>query len=174
MNKCLEEVRQLVECYEKSLVKYAHSILHNLEHSRDVVQEAFIKFLEKRRTGDEIMNPKSWIYKVVYNKSIDIIRKNKRHTELQEDVKNTMTPHRASRPDEALLNKDNVAWLKNQLETLGQKELEIFRMKIYEEKSYKEIADELDLTIGYVGVVLHRVMKKLEKGKDELTAGGSK
>ena len=34
-------------------------------------------------------------------------------------------------------------------------------LKVYEEKSYREIADETGLTVGNVGFILHSAMKKL-------------
>ena len=74
------------------------------------------------------------------------------------------------RPDEILENKDNLAWLKNQLENLGEKEKGVFEMKVYEEKSYREIAHELDMSVGHVGIILHRVMKKLSRSRRKYDA----
>ncbi|MCM8542789.1 MAG: RNA polymerase sigma factor [Lentisphaeraceae bacterium] len=175
MSQLLEEVQNLVEKYERRLVQYAHSVTHDLDHARDIVQDAFIKFLNSRSDGEKIMNSKAWLYRVTYNKSIDLIRKNKRYSELECDVRESvLTPSTPSRPDHVLQNKDNVEWLKKQLDSLGEKEMDIFRMKIYEEKSYKEIAEELGISVGHVGILLHRIMKKLSRDKDEITSGGIK
>ena len=174
MSKLLEEVQDLVEQHEKRLVQYAHSITHDLGHARDIVQEAFIKFLNSRNGGEEIMKPKAWLYKVVYNRAIDLIRKQKRQSELEIDVRELTTPASPNQPDHILQSKDNVKWLKKQLDSLGEKEMDIFRMKVYEEKSYKEIAEELGISVGHVGILLHRIMKKLSRDKDEITSGGLK
>ncbi|MCM8528272.1 MAG: RNA polymerase sigma factor [Lentisphaeraceae bacterium] len=174
MNQLLEEVQNLVEKHERRLVQYAHSITHDLDHARDIIQEAFLKFLNSRSDGEKIMNPKAWLYRVAYNKSIDLIRKQKRHSELECDVRESLTPSTPNRPDQVLQNKDNVEWLKKQLDSLGEKEMDIFRMKVYEEKSYKEIAEELGISVGHVGILLHRIMKKLSKDKDEIATGGLK
>ena len=46
-------------------------------------------------------------------------------------------------------------------------------LKVYEEKSYREISEITELTEGNVGYILHHAMKKLakmlkeEKGKQE-------
>ena len=102
------------------------------------------------------------------------MRKQKRHSELECDVRESLTPSTPNRPDQVLQNKDNVEWLKKQLDSLGEKEMDIFRMKVYEEKSYKEIAEELGISVGHVGIFLHRIMKKLSKDKDEIATGGLK
>ena len=174
VSQLLEEVQNLVEKYERRLVQYANSITHDLDHARDIVQEAFIKFLNSRSEGEKIMNTKAWLFRVTYNKSIDLIRKHKRHSELEGDVRESITPSSPNRPDQVLQNKDNVEWLKKQLDSLGEKEMDIFRMKVYEEKSYKQIAEELGISVGHVGILLHRIMKKLSRDKDEITSGGIK
>ena len=174
MSQLLEEVQDLVEKHERKLVQYAQSITHDLGHARDIVQEAFIKFLNVKSEGEKIMNAKAWLYRVTYNKAIDLVRKHKRHSELEGDVRESITPASPNRPDQVLQNKDNVEWLKKQLDSLGEKEMDIFRMKVYEEKSYKEIAEELGISVGHVGILLHRIMKKLSKDKDEVVTGGLK
>jgi len=174
VSQLLEEVQDLVEKHERRLVQYAHSITHDLDHARDIVQDAFIKYLNTKSEGEKIMNAKAWLYRVTYNKSIDLIRKHKRHSELECDVRDVITPSSPNPPDQVLQNKDNVEWLKKQLDSLGEKEMDIFRMKIYEEKSYKEIAAELGISVGHVGILLHRIMKKLSKDKDEIATGGLK
>ncbi len=175
MSQLLEEVQDLVEKHEQKLVYYAHSIINDLDHARDIVQECFIKYINSRSKGDEIMNVKAWLYKVVYNKAVDLIRKNKRHSELEIDIQENISGNLTSnRPDQLLQNKEDMEWLKNQLNSLGEKEVDIIKMRIYQEKSYKEIADELGLSVGHVGIILHQIMKKLQHDKKEMSCGGTK
>lgn len=174
MKQLLDEVQNLVKEHESRLIRYAQSITRDLDHARDIVQDSFIKFLNCRSEGGNIENAKAWLFRVVYNKSIDLVRKQKRHSELEEDVKDCLTPSTPNIPDQALQNKDNIEWLKSQLKSLEEREMDIFRMKVYEEKSYKEIAEELGISVGHVGILLHRIMKKLKSEHDAVTSGGLK
>ena len=171
MDQFLEDVKKLVELHERRLVQYAHSIVHDLDHARDIVQDAFIKYIDASKNA-RISNAKAWLYRVVYNKAVDLVRKLKRHSELEDDVRDCLTPSSPSRPDQALQNKDNMSWLQKQLESLGEREMVLFRMKVYEEKSYREMADELGISVGHVGILLHKMMKKLSRDKDEIASGG--
>jgi RNA polymerase sigma factor (sigma-70 family) len=171
VNTLYREITNLVETYETVLVRYAQSIVRDGDNARDIVQDAFIKYLDKRRQGDEMKNVKAWLYRVVYNRSIDLVRKRQRHNDLEEHVREHALPKAAQSPDEILQNKDNIEWLRNQLEQLGGKEKDVFQMKVYEEKSYKEIAEEMDMSVGHVGIILHRVMKKLSKNRQEAVGG---
>ena len=47
------------------------------------------------------------------------------------------------------------------LRRLGDRERELVVLKVYEEKSYKEIAEITGLTVSNVGFILHTAMKKL-------------
>ena len=154
------------------LVRYANTIVHDASEARDVVQDAFMKYLKFRERPDgEIKNSRAWLFKSVYHLSVDIVRKKQRHQRLEEHVIDNALPKLESTPAELLQNKDNRAWLQKQLETLGDKEKDVINLKVYGEKSYKEIAEELNMTVGHVGIVLHRIIKKLTGKIDQSPTG---
>ena len=174
METLYKEVTQLVKLHETALVRYAQSIVRDADSARDITQDTFIKFLNKRKDGEEVKNVKAWLYRVVYNMAVDTVRKRQRHSNLEDHVRDNAIPKMERRPDEVLENKDDLEWLRGQLEQLGEKEKGVFKMKVYEEKSYKEIAEEMDMSVGHVGIILHRVMKKLSRNKHQhdVKAGG--
>ena len=47
------------------------------------------------------------------------------------------------------------------LSRLSDRERQLVVLKVYEEKSYKEIAEITGLTVGNVGFILHTAIKKL-------------
>ena len=49
------------------------------------------------------------------------------------------------------------------LQTLSLREQQLVILKVYEEKSYREISDITGLTVSNVGYVLHHAMKKLAR-----------
>jgi len=49
------------------------------------------------------------------------------------------------------------------LSILSDRERHLVTLKVYEEKSYREIADITGLSIGNVGFILHGAMKKLAR-----------
>ena len=66
-------------------------------------------------------------------------------------------------PDEISEKRDaeSLAW--NLLDELPEREQRIIVLKVMEGKSYKEIAEIMDLTSTNVGFILHTAMKKLAK-----------
>lgn len=174
METLYTEITQLVDEHELMLVRYANTIVHDADEARDVVQDAFMKYMKFREGSEEIIkNSRAWLFKSVYHLSLDVIRKKQRHQRLEEHVVENASPKLESTPAELLQSKDNQQWLQKQLETLGKKEKDVINMKVYEEKSYKEIAEELNMTVGHVGIVLHRIIKKLTGKVDQSPVGES-
>lgn len=172
METLYKEITQLVNEHEVQLIRYARSIVHNQDEARDVVQDIFMKYLKfRQKSTEEIKNKRAWLFKSVYHLSVDIVRKRQRHSDLEEHVVDNATPKLEATPAEKLQSKDNRQWLQQQLATLGKKEKDVINMKVYEEKSYKEIAEALDMSVGHVGIVLHRIIKKLTGKVDQSPAG---
>lgn len=61
--------------------------------------------------------------------------------------------------------KDNI--IKKTLKTLKKEEYKSFIMFYYEAKTTKEIAEELDCSIGKVKVILHGVRKKIKRNLED-------
>ena len=70
-----EGLRKIMERFEQPLVRHARAVLLDTEGAKDVVQEAFIRFLTDRPRPD---NLGGWLYRVSRNLALDIVRKEKR------------------------------------------------------------------------------------------------
>ena len=171
MNKLYNEINDLMELHQKPLLRYAQSIIRDADGAQDIVQDTFLKYLDFRKIN-EISNAKAWLYKVTYNMAIDIVRKKQRHHKLEEQVKEFITPQKEVSPIELLQEQDRREWLQEQITLLGEREKELLQMKIFEEKSYKDIAASLNISVGHVGIALHRILKKLSSQLSQQSVGG--
>ena len=103
--------RKLVEHYQKQAFSFAFRILANEEDARDVVQESFISIWQKMDTYDTHKRFKSWLYKIVYNKSIDVLRSIKRRDEITLDDKLYKLVDKASQESDIRLENEEAAKL---------------------------------------------------------------
>ena len=72
---CERALKELIDEMRTPLMKYSYSILLNYTDAEDTVQTAFIKAYTNRKS---IRNPatlSSYMYRLTYNASVDIIRK---------------------------------------------------------------------------------------------------
>jgi len=149
-----------LERYERPLVRYALSIVGDLESARDVVQETFIRFTRERRPElDE--NPRhleAWLFTVCRNRALDHHRKHARIIPMplaDERVAEDPTPAAS------LESRDTAASLLRLLETLTPNQREVIRLKFQNDLSYKEIAEITQLSVTNVGFRVLSALKKL-------------
>ena len=77
-------LRSAMSDFEIPLTKYAVSILGDLEQARDVVQDTFLK-LYKQDPEKVRKKVKSWLFTVCRNHCYDLIKRNRRTSNLEED-----------------------------------------------------------------------------------------
>jgi RNA polymerase sigma-70 factor (ECF subfamily) len=134
------------------------------------VQEAFIKYLRHRQNRDiEIDNVSAWLYRVTHNLALDFIRKHKRVSELGDDHEQMLSSDEAD-PAQIADRREATGLAWQCLDILSDRERQMVILKVMEEKSYKEIADIMDLSVTNVGFILHTAMKKLAKALKQTLA----
>src|SRR6478735_8109437 len=80
-----QQMDALVQRFERPLLQYATRILGDSDRARDVVQETFVKLQNEKR--DEIDNaPAKWLFTVCRNGALNICRKEKRMTYLDQEL----------------------------------------------------------------------------------------
>ena len=80
-----EQMDALLKRFERPLLQYATRILGDSDRARDVVQETFVKLqLENRTELDHA--PAKWLFTVCRNGALNICRKEKRMTYLDQEL----------------------------------------------------------------------------------------
>lgn len=140
--------------YNKCVSQYADSvyrfILKNIgdhEKARDVVQESFSKLWEK---STEVIyeKAKSYLFSIAYHTMIDMIRKEKRTTRIEESHSNQLVTHNSYNDLQEILNKA--------LETLPEIQKVVITLRDYEGYSYEEIGGITGLSESQVKVYIYR------------------
>ena len=105
----------------------------------------------------------NWLYRVVHNCAVDHVRKIARrsllHKRAAAEQDQTVDPDRGR--DFAV--SDQASRAAAALQTLDLRERQLVVLKVYEEKSYKEISAITGLSTGNVGYILHHAMRKLAR-----------
>ena len=161
------ELVSLMNRYERPLVRYAQSIVGELDGARDVVQETFIKYARGSADGapalvveDAARHVESWLFTVTRNGALDHLRKHSRiiPMPLPDDRRSE-----GASPDEEMVNRESAEWLLRLLDALTPNQREVIRLKFQNDLSYKEIAEVTGLSATNVGFLLHVALKKLRE-----------
>lgn len=157
----LPDLAALLDRYERPLVRYALSIVGDLESARDAVQDTFIRYSRDesapRGPGTE-KHVEAWLFTVCRHRAIDHQRKYSRIIPMP-------LPEERIDPDPCpaatLESRDTEASLLRLLDHLSPNQREVIRLKFQNDLSYKEIADVTKLTVTNVGFLLHTGLKRL-------------
>ena len=161
-----QEFEKLFREYFKPLAAYAKKYLNDIDLSKEIVHEAFLKLWEKRNEVDTNRSVKSYLYTSVYNRSLNYIRDNKK---FDKTGGKTELLERGENWDQSnyMIAAEIEAKIAQTLDALPEKCRQIFIMSRYEELKYKEIAEKLDISIKTVETQMSKALKVLRKNLAE-------
>lgn len=140
----------LFKAHFKGLHAYAYTIVKNEVIAEEIVQSIFLKLWEKRSNLTIHTSIKAFLYRSVYNESLNYHKREKvKFTFLQHEVYT-----RGNELDDDSSNRVQLKELEVQLQRALNKLPEgcrtIFQMSRFEDLKYREIADHLNISIKTV------------------------
>jgi RNA polymerase sigma factor (sigma-70 family) len=147
--------------YEQALTRYATHITGDIERAREVVQDTFLKLC--RQKPDQIRDHLAqWLYTVCRNQALDVIRKEKRMTGIN-DVQLNLQPHSGPEISSTLEQTEQFSEVMKILNTLPANQQEVIRLKFQGDLSYLEISRITSLSVGNVGFLIHTGLKTIRE-----------
>ncbi|NTV83385.1 MAG: sigma-70 family RNA polymerase sigma factor, partial [Bacteroidales bacterium] len=132
--------------------------------------EAFGKAFKNLRQYTPQYAFSTWLFKIASNNCIDFIR----HKRMNESISlslndisedgddiSDLLPATSRTPEEEIIRQQKIQVLRGIIDRLKPTYKKLIELRYYEEKSYEEIANELDLPIGTVKAKLFRAREFL-------------
>ena len=119
--------------------------------SEDLLQETFVRALEKPERVGNARSPRAWLYGIARNVVLEFLRRQSRTAEL------TIDPPAPSEPEDDY----RIIQVKSAMAKLPHEQHETLRLRLDSELSYEEIAVALDIPVGTVRSRLHHAVRKL-------------
>jgi RNA polymerase sigma-70 factor (ECF subfamily) len=152
----------LFKTYYSSLVKFARNILKNTEQAEDITQDVFIKIWDKRQDLENITSFKAYLFMAVRNQCFNGLKVNERKNWLDdepENYENYMTNH----VEANLYAKDLNGKINEAIELLPEKCKLTFQLSRFENLSYKEIAETMNVSVKTVENQMGKALAFLRK-----------
>ena len=146
---------ELYRQYYKPLFLYAFSLTHVEADAEDITANAFVKALTTFQSG----NIRAWLYTVLHNEFLDIKRRQRRETNLDDDMIQTAAAEDDVWQD--YLENEKRHWLYKQISNLPGLEREVMLLTIQTDYNDNEISEILGVTVANVRVLRHRAKKRL-------------
>ncbi len=146
---------------QNNLKYFAYTLTSNYEDAQDLVQETFLKALTNREKFADNTNLKAWTFTIMKNTFINNYRQSIRNNTIVDKTDdlyflNLSQESNIGLPDSAYSAKE-IESVISQITTEQRKPFEMYNQGY----KYKEIADELNLSIGTVKSRIFFTRKKL-------------
>jgi RNA polymerase sigma-70 factor (ECF subfamily) len=159
----------LVNKYQKQVVKTAYYFTGNMEDAEDLSQEIFLEIIDSAGSFRHSAAVSTWIYRITVNRSLNLVKKNKRREIFQRfenffrernDKNNAaMEP---SGHDRLAEDKEQRRLLNFAISSLPENQRIAFVLCKYEELSYREICEVMNLSLSSVESLIHRAKLNLQ------------
>ncbi len=147
--------------YQGPLTRYAVQITGDLERARDVVQDTFLRLCtqDPARLRDHLA---PWLFKVCRNRALDVVRKEKRMSPLEDD-RLEACPSAEPSVTKCLEKEQDLSHIFSVLKTLPPRQREVLQLKFQNDLSYREIAEVTKLSVSNVGFLIHTGLGAIRK-----------
>ncbi len=158
-----DQFGELISRYEAKLIRYARKFFYNQDTVKDLVQDTFIKAYTNLQSFDPKQRFSPWLYRIAHNTFINEIRRQSRFPFDLFAVDTLLPQLRAKETaDGVVLAEEIKQAMERVLDQLPVKYREVIVLHYYEEFSYAEISDVLEIPVTTVGVRLSRARTKIE------------
>lgn len=151
---------QLFKTHYKALHAYANVILKEEDLAEEIVQAMFLKFWEKRQLLQVQSSIKAYLYKCVYHDCLNHLKHEKIKLKHQQFTYHTMDTHHEPASAKVELTELELN-LRTALNELPEQCRTIFQMSRFEELKYREIAEQLGLSIKTVENQMGKALRVL-------------
>ena len=168
-HKALEQLFQLyyvLLCYE------ARKYIPEKYIVEELVNDVFLRLWENRETLSITSSLRGYLIRSIHNACLSHLRKNQvQIAELSDDCTGNSLLSIGESPLDYILSKELIEQIDNAIAELPPQYKRVFLLSRYEDKTYMEIADELNISVNTVKLYLKKALSKLRDNLYEFMHG---
>jgi RNA polymerase sigma-70 factor (ECF subfamily) len=162
---------RLVRTYENSVYRSAYRMVHDQDEAAEITQECMVRAWQNlsRFRGEAPFA--GWLSRIAIHLALNRLRERKKFVRPVDEEKHEALIDQAgagATPLAELLETESLAALKQAVSELPDEFRAPLVLRLYEEYSYEEIAEALDVPIGTVMSRLFRARERLARRVREL------
>ncbi|MBN2349387.1 MAG: RNA polymerase sigma factor [Bacteroidales bacterium] len=167
-----EAFKILVNTYQKLVINTCNGLLLNYEDSQDVAQEVFIEAYKSIHNFRNESKISTWLYRIAINKSLNFIRSKKISkwvsrleslATLKGSDLSSIAGNSSDEPQSNIEDEQRKQILHRALEALPENQRIAFTLNKYEDLSYKEISEVMNISVSAIESLLFRAKKNLQE-----------
>jgi RNA polymerase sigma-70 factor, ECF subfamily len=155
------QVTQLFEDSREDVYRYLITLGLDPGRAQEAAQEVFLRLYTALKKGEQIQNPRGWIFRVAHNYGLKMRARYASETAFDPDLEACLAGPGDS-PEKELLERERQLQFHRSVENLSEQQKRCLFLRM-EGLRYPEIGAALGISTSAVGEFLRRAMARLRK-----------
>ncbi len=155
--------RLLMSTYQERLYFQVRRLVTEHEDANDVLQNCLVKVYRNIDRFEGKSSLYTWLYRIATNEALTFLKQKKKRNNLPLEQEEGPDLGERLKADPWFDGDEAQIRLQEAIEQLPEKQQIVFRLRYFEEMSYKEMAQVLDTSEGALKASFHHAAKKIEK-----------
>ena len=160
-----DRVSQLFEEARDDVYRYLLTLGLHPPRAQEAAQEVFLRLYATMKKGEEIENPRAWVFRVAHNYGLKVRERQVSEAPFDLGLEASLAAPEAN-PEKALLERERMSRFHHAVEGLSEQQKRCLFLRM-EGLRYPEIGATLGISASAVGEFLRRAMARLKKARDE-------
>jgi RNA polymerase sigma-70 factor, ECF subfamily len=165
IGKLRDQVAELFQEAREDVYRYLLTVGLYPPQAQEATQEVFLRLYEALRKGEEIRNPRAWIFRVAHNLGLKIRARQNPLIAFDPGLETRLASQTAD-PEEILVERERALRFHRAVEGLSAQQRRCLFLRL-EGLRYPEIGTTLGISASAVGEFLRRAVARLKKATHE-------
>ena len=153
---------ELLDTYQERLYWHIRKIVITHENADDVLQNTFIRIYKNIANFQEKSSLHTWMYRIAYNESLRFLEKNNK--KLHENIDEISSTHLEVLFEDVYFDGDEIQIKLNTIiASFTEKQKHIFHMKYFDDLSFREISEVLNISESTLKSTYYTAVKIIEE-----------
>ena len=159
--KLQDQVAQLFLEARDDVYRYLLSLGLYPPQAQEGAQEVFLRLYATLKKGENIQNPRAWIFRVAHNLGLNIRARQNSQAPFDADLELKLTASEMN-PEQSLLEREKALRFHSAIQRLSDQQRRCLFLRM-EGLRYPEIGSVMGISASAVGEFLRRAIKRLKK-----------
>jgi RNA polymerase sigma-70 factor (ECF subfamily) len=163
---------QLVDQYQEMIGSVCMGFVQNQTEAEELTQDVFVEVFQSIQRFQGNSKLSTWLYRIAVNKSINLVNHKKRKRQINkvsmffgfgEEKEKDFKDHGYRSAEQNMENEELKKALEQALAKLPENQRTAFVLRKYEELSYTEMSEIMEVSVSAIESLIHRASKNMKK-----------
>jgi len=154
-----EKYELIVRAFQQPIFRYCYRLFANRQDAEDAVQDILVKAYQSLRQYGRGENFSAWLYRMAHRHCLNVLRRRRLHSKVMRFFRPETT---SAGPEQELDDRLYPPSLESALALLSPQERSLLVMRAFEEKSYAEMGEILQISPNALVKRMQRIKQKVQ------------